>query len=328
MVLIYHACSDTERLPLYPSIDSVAIYTFICYNNHMNVPVTGEQTALLPGTLPPQATLEATPTISSSLDVATDPSVEPAKNGLFRRLAIGLGFALYPPQIMDEMITAKGQTRTEQSLVANFPAMLGRVSFEDSLHMDMAENGQPRKIPRTIDRYRLAPIMPPRSMSADKTASRAKEFCVLPNDVRAEYPNSSTDKPFMDTLLGTGLVYDDRLVAVAGACVGVLRIGKTRHDALTIKQLQAVHAKPVTPKDKFKTGLHSGILWRDTLVQTWQGIAEELGIGHLVIQGAVNNHWTDPERADYPRFVAGYDQVAERNGFVPLSTGNWHKRLS
>lgn len=143
----------------------------------------------------------------------------------------------------------------------------------------------------------------------------------VPRDpsVRVSYGQEG-HAPYLDTPMAVGLVYKDTLAAIAGAGID------TKTNNLRITQLQAVNTAldSSDPKAKYKTGLHSGLMWRDTLVNAWKEIGTNIGVEQIEIQSWLDNKWLyiedsnyDPERPkeEDPLYI-GYDAVAQRMGFT------------
>lgn len=217
------------------------------------------------------------------------------------------------------------RTPKEEQLMAHFPAMLAAISFTDVTRMAVNERGQYRQLPRTINRYNLVPITPTNLRTA-RTTIPAAHHCQVPKGVFLEYPGHHTRRPYMDTRIGIGLTYDERLVAVGGACLREVELDDTTTELVDIWQLQAVHAAPLTPEKRdYSTGLHAGILWRDTLVESWAVIGRQLSLSHIAIRSSANNPWNCDSYQE--RFWQGYDAVAERLGFMQQPDGNWLKSL-
>ena len=123
--------------------------------------------------------------------------------------------------------------------------------------------------------------------------------------------------PYLDTRQAIGLVYKDMLIAVAGA-------GLYNSEYIFIKQLQDVTGIHKSQgRDFYKTGLHNGFLWRDTMVRVWEQVAAAIGAKGVIIQSNKNNSW--------PKVRNGgpqtYDDVAIRLGYQPTDDGNRRKLL-
>lgn len=202
----------------------------------------------------------------------------------------------------------------DAALRALFPRLLGELAFTDV--MVLADG---RRAPRTLGEYSLAPIISSES-ATHATYYPAQYDFSLPRGVQTNYKTWGS-RPYVDTGLAVGLVYKDELTALAAAAVN--------HDgALMIKQLQAVTMKAHDPGTKYKTGLHSGILWRDTLVRTWTTIAERMSMSHIGVQAGANNTWDATGKVSLATLIAGYDEVAKRMGFSrDPSSRDWLKRI-
>ncbi len=204
----------------------------------------------------------------------------------------------------------------DQALLNNFPYLLGRVSLIDSLHL------VGNKVPRKIELYKLVPLVPREYGSGRTTFNSTCYNCADVEGVAFNFIGTG-GRPFLDTAVAIGLAYNGTLTAVAGAYI-------TQENKLRIEQLQSVNAKsnnPDTeadgPKAKYKTGLHGGFRWRDTLVQAWMGIAYQLGVDTVEIQSAQNNGYSG-QLEDNNHLGIAYDETAIRMGFSQvIETHNW-----
>lgn len=214
----------------------------------------------------------------------------------------------------------------EYRLVHNFKELVDGMELPGIIHL---EEGR-KKPPRNIGRYNLVALE-----AADYTHSRYAAHEDL-RSVKREgvefncYGEGS--KPWLDTGFAIGLVYEGTASAVASAFV-------TYDRTLRISQIQAIAAPPdpSDEKSKYKSGLHGGFLWRDTLVQAWIEVAREIGVSTVEIEGAANNQWLDQKDGQDDRtelewqqqFFDGYDRVAERMGFsYNEQTRNWQLDLA
>lgn len=198
----------------------------------------------------------------------------------------------------------------ELALLEEFEAHVNSLDLSDLLHLQPG-----RKPPKNLSEYSLAPITSKTDILSDRLPGGKIK---IPDGVACQY-GSEGGLPVLDTSSAIGLVYRDTLVAVAGAYI-------TDDGNLEIAQLQCVTKDASDPKKKYRTGLHGGFYWRDTLVQAWMEIAAILEADTLSIQGAENNRWISRERRMH--LVKGYDMVAKRMGFTyHHGTGNWHIQL-
>ena len=203
----------------------------------------------------------------------------------------------------------------EQFLADRYARLVKDLSFAG-----IAAVALDRKLPRTIDDYRIVPVTPLHDF-VKPTIREMGFWARLPEHVRPEYPGNTRHMPYFDSSLGLGFVYRDRLVAISSAGIDA----EESPDTLMITQLQAVHRKTRTNSERYKTGLHAGILWRDTLVSVWEHVAAQSPIGRVGIQGAANNPWRTVDNGEI--FVAGYDKVAERRDFTLGPDQNWYKEV-
>jgi hypothetical protein len=203
--------------------------------------------------------------------------------------------------------TLRYNGREEYQLKRDFAGLVEDIDIKDVLML------QPnRNIPKNIGNYRLVPIT---SVEENIHSSKPAEIGIkLPGDVRCNFREPG-GTPWLDSSLGIGLAYKDELRALAAG-------GLAPDGHLNIVQLQVVDFKASDPKLKYKSGLHNGFFWRDTLVMTWMKIAEAVDVGSVEIQGAVNNRWVSDSRLNV--LMQGYDGVAERMGFaLNNATNNW-----
>ncbi|MGB4759052.1 MAG: hypothetical protein WBP26_03260 [Candidatus Saccharimonadales bacterium] len=139
------------------------------------------------------------------------------------------------------------------------------------------------------------------------------------------YPGQAWNRVFFDAGTAIGLTHQSRLLAVGAA-------GINMSGDLLIKQLQDVTgvrrfvrdpdggSHRVRNKEYYRTGLHSGFLWRDTLVRAWRHVAEMQPSKPFV-------HLRSNENSPWPNVIDaggyGYDDVAQRNGGVRYGRRNW-----
>lgn len=196
----------------------------------------------------------------------------------------------------------------EEELADKFGNLVDGLSIEEVIHLEPG-----RKVPKNLDDYQFVPIT---SAAGSKSTIVAGSSLKIRPDVICNY-GSIGGKPYLDCSYALGMTYRGTLAAVAG--VHITDKGKLR-----IVQLQGVNADASHPKKKYKTGLHGGFYWRDTMVQAWINMAENLSVGGVEIQGAEINSWLNPSRR--PQLVKGYDKVAQRMGFIfNHGTGCWQQ---
>ncbi len=200
----------------------------------------------------------------------------------------------------------------EDSLYFDFEGLAEKINLEDVARLQPG-----RKLPKNIKDYDLISIVNKGTPIHSSTFSG--NYIKLPEGVTTNYrPENSI--PYVDTSYAIGLVYRGILTALAAAHTGV-------NGQLNIMQIQAVDSRASKPEKKFETGLHGGFYWRDTLVQAWIQIAQELEIGVVEIQAARNSRWMNTEKAE--QLSAGYDEVAQRMGFEKSRfSGNWTINVS
>ncbi|OGL38937.1 hypothetical protein A3J32_00230 [Candidatus Saccharibacteria bacterium RIFCSPLOWO2_02_FULL_46_7] len=207
----------------------------------------------------------------------------------------------------------------EQRLVTEFDDLVGELALNQIVHL--VENRT--SLPKNLRLYGLVPF----SSKKNGTCSTLETSAWSYNWLNGIIP--PTELPYLDTGLAIGLTFKGRLSAVAGA--GINRDEK----ALQIKQIQGTVvvdreecANEAERRSRYKmSGLHGGILWRDTLVEAWIEIARRLGIELVQIRGAANNGYRTEVRKD--RLIKGYDIVAYRMGFqYDEETLNWFRTTS
>lgn len=205
----------------------------------------------------------------------------------------------------------------EQALAKRFADLVWCVKLEDVLNLATDRTAPPRN----LGDYRLAPIV---AKVYRHSSLPGGSYVTEPYGIEFDYKGKG-QPPYLDSSFAVGLVYRDRLSAVAAA-------HHTPEGHLRIVQIQSVAPPAKAPKDKYASGLHGGFLWRDTLVETWIGIANELGVSHVEILGGMNNKWRDDTGLYAQRdagLIAGYDRVAKRMGFTfDEESSNWSRYLS
>lgn len=201
----------------------------------------------------------------------------------------------------------------ERSLVEGFSDLVDQMELSEVLELAPDRT----KPPKSLDRYRLAPLKIEHSQYTNSAVTAASRIDDVPG-VKFDY-NGNNIPPWLDTSFAIGLAYEGTLSAVASAHT-------TPEGYLRIAQIQAVAPPPDQEKgiDKFSSGLHGGFLWRHTLVRAWLQLAQQLGVKKVEILAASNNEWANSNQPkNHKRFLAGYDQVAQDLGFTKNDNGNW-----
>lgn len=217
-------------------------------------------------------------------------------------------------------ITIPAQSSEQEKPIAEEPIPLSEIElaghFEhlvDSMSVaDFAVPVSERPI-KAIEAFSFIPV---KSKTQLKRTYQSAGYSVnVRPGVRTTYEGNGV--PYLDAAQAVGLVYEGRLIAVAAA--GVQDDGN-----LIIVQIQDVSGvrKSRAGKDFYKTGLHNGMAWRETLVTTWEHIATQIGANRVIIQSNQNNRWDAVKGAN----GKGYDDLAQRMGYVlDPSTNNWVK---
>lgn len=127
---------------------------------------------------------------------------------------------------------------------------------------------------------------------------------------------------FADAPANICLIYRGKVIAVAGALA-------QDEATLRVVQLQGLVSKSLSHKERMKSGLHSGFMWRETLLSAWSSVALQAGFVALEVQGGKNNRWNDPSRDEAVKLAMerGYDKVAKGLGMQLTAEGNWRKDL-
>jgi|GEM_PF-4441328 len=172
----------------------------------------------------------------------------------------------------------------------------------------------PDRTPAHLNRYKLIPLEV--DDGEDGIPSNIEP------GVKVTYVDRSGPQPltelFLDARRGVGLVYDNSLIAVAAGHVEA-------DSTLMITQLQDVTGvrREDNQRAYFRTGLHNGFSWRDTLVNVMEQVAVRSGVAAIGIQSYENSKWPEVIEAG----PAGFDTVAQRMGYNPpqYNGDNWVK---
>jgi hypothetical protein len=215
-----------------------------------------------------------------------------------------------PHDILDRTAESK------QKLYSAFAPVVGRIALPELVIMH-----ESRKEPRSLGQFSLLPFIgkPGRGVNG-----APGENYSLPAGVRATYGTGGNNRPYLDAEFSLGLLRNDWLVALAASDIDP-------DGNIFIKQIQDVSGTSskygrTKRGEHFKTGLHDGFLWRDTLIAGWIQTALDSEIGDKVlIQGSFNNYWLD--RVPAAQLEKAYDHVAGRMGFVENEKRNWEAEL-
>ncbi len=208
----------------------------------------------------------------------------------------------------------------ERFLVGNFIRLVKELDFGELVHLV-----DDHRTLKNKHLYKLDSLISGKKFTS--SLDKCGDFWRWPSGVNARYRVIYPNKyPFLDTSLAIGLVYKGRLNAVAGAGVDM----SGTQEKLLIRQIQGM-LRISGRQDYKESGLHTGLLWPDMLVQAWIELAKKSGIGTVAVQAAINN---DPlylravEKVGKGSLEQNYDKVAERMGFVKnLATGNWERQI-
>jgi hypothetical protein len=264
--------------------------------------------AFLLGNIPPAPGTVATPhcvelvSVDSSLMVEADPMMVALMDPSQRRI-IRSGQTILP----------KYQGPEEARLRRQFRGLVVNTALPQIL--------QPlpdRQLPSSVSDYALVPVhAKDRNSHSSDDAGKA---IVVPRYIKTNY-RSEGELPYLDAGLAIGLAFREELVALAAA-------GMALNGALRIVQIQGVTMNAAAKsKERFKSGLHGGFAWRDTLVAAWLRIGECIGVEKVEIVSAANNAWYRKGRVR--QLQQGYNHVAERMGFSrDKKTGDWVLKLA
>jgi len=224
-----------------------------------------------------------------------------------------LGSSVYNP--VETSQVAESQL-LEQRLSNGFGSLVADLSLSSLL---VPTPGRAKRAEGSCDAFRLVAIQGAQHQSASLEFSGYVE----PADgaIKVTY-RPYHRRVYLDAQYSIGLVKDDRLIAIASA--GVVK-GST---ALKVVQIQDVTSLRRGDEDYFRSGLHAGFLWRDTLVRAWESIAVQLGVTGIAVQGYANNAWPLISGNRDRGYYAAYDAVADRNGYLPYADHDWHKQLT
>ena len=207
------------------------------------------------------------------------------------------------PELMDLLAldqTAPPPTTAALTIRQQRAQRLGEVfaaAVTDISFADVAVLLPGRRMPRSIDRFRLVPIVSSRPLGPGGNMMPAGYHCVVPPGIRTTFVHDdyhgNEGRPYIDTQQAIGWVTGDWLAVVAAA--GIDRNGRAR-----LKQIQDVTScrKPADShdraamKERHRTGLYDGIDWAATLTKAWGVVLEAAGIEEpLVI-----DLWAAPEQ--------------------------------
>lgn len=242
--------------------------------------------------------------------------IRPASSGRAQATYVpetSTGKVTYEPLAEFDEVEEPDYPPEEAMLKTGFAGVLAKIDVSSIVHLLPG-----RDMPKSIGDYRLVPITST-NVSASTIDSTGQRCGWRPHDDVVSNYRGFGGKPFLDASLAIGLVYRDVIAAVAAA-------GIDNRGRLKIVQIQDITKKdPDDPRSRFKSGLHGGFYWRDTLVEAWMSVARELGIQEVEIQSAKNNQWNRSH--DYPRkqqLKTAYDTLAERMGCIlSQETANW-----
>lgn len=197
---------------------------------------------------------------------------------------------------------------SEEKLLSEFEPLLTGVNLQE---IAVPAPGRPI---RGIEHFDLVPVVHTREVKSSGT--RAGYNVSVPEGIRLTYSDrfGDTGMPHIDSSRAIGLVYQEHLIAVSAAEVD-------QGGRLTVVQIQDVTSvKKTAGKPYYETGLHNGMLWRDTLVKAWEALGHEIGATGVAIQSNQNSFWTEVRHAN----GRGYDDLAQRLGYTfDEESKNW-----
>ncbi len=203
-----------------------------------------------------------------------------------------------------------GELSSEGRLVKDFETIVMDMSIADVV-VPMAG----REIAHQ-DKYWLTPVVASaKETSSDYPAGFEVDLEPL---VRPTYDNSPNGKPFLDARQAIGLVYRDKLAAVAA-------VSADANGVLNVVQIQDVtgQAKKLITgpnPEYYKTGLHNGMDWQATLLAACVQLGRRVEASGMILQANMNSRYAAVRRA----VDRGPDKFAARMGFPrdPV-TKNW-----
>jgi hypothetical protein len=200
----------------------------------------------------------------------------------------------------------------EQGLKSRFETLVAQLRLEDLLQLEPGRKAPPKN----LGDYALIALTAKGDLNSE--SSTGYHDWETAAEVHYNY-GINNGRPYLDSGAAIALVYRGTVSAIGGAKI-------TPEGHLQIVQLQGVNKDASDPQKKYKTGLHGGFYWRDTLVEAWASIARSLDVSVVEIQAAVNSKWSSPTRDTALR--EGYDTVAARMGFIAdPDTHNWQRFL-
>lgn len=229
-----------------------------------------------------------------------------------------------------ELYTSDPYVQAETHLMsADWEQLVAGIDFADVVAPMSYRKHEP------LEHYRLAPIW---GTASRRTGPRSSDFAYFsndfPDDVYVRYWNeeisgelTELNWPPLDTQRGIMLVYKDRGIAVAAACIDDAIQGD-QPARLLIKECQGLVRKDLDP-DHY-SGLRGGFFWRDTLFHAWEKIGAQIeGVGSIAIRTAATMTYPKVHKTvPIEQLKKAYDDVADRRGFDPnIEPGFWIKPL-
>lgn len=225
----------------------------------------------------------------------------------------GVGLGKRVPDAANEVLIPANE-ELEQGLISGFAETVHALDFSD-----LAVIPRGRSIPKSLGAFSLIPFMS--NSPAPRTIMRARSDFDVPEGIRTTFSPKSP-KPQLDAQLGIGLVKGDWLVALSAAGVEGEHVRIIQNQDVSGT---ATRRGPDARRERFKTGLHDGFLWADTLTHAWERIAADNphATGVTMVSGK-NSLYPLVRGASHHN---AYDGVAERRGYTQVPSGNWIKRL-
>jgi hypothetical protein len=212
--------------------------------------------------------------------------------------------------------------------VRRFPSLVASVDVTEVL-VPMPD----RQLPRNTHNFSLVALTPKhleppgfwsRWSYTGEDEKELNSLLAIGRAHRSTPPARHFGNIYLDSAVAIALAYNHEICAIAAG-------GLTHNQHLMIRQIQGakrVHGS----RERYKnSGLHAGVMWRDTLVRAWMEVARHAGIETLELQSAhKNTYYASEDRFGKKEaekisqnIYRGYDEVAKRMGFTYTADENW-----